>query len=192
MPLITTRAGGSASAFGGLRASVVAAPSSYESIATTTVTSATTSSVTFSSIPATYKHLQVRTLVKGSGTNYVLIRFNSDTGSNYTSHFMYGDGTGVGAATASTAQTSLYGLRASSGSQVGYGGSILDILDYTNTNKYKTTNTICGDEQNGSGFIFILSGLWLNTNAITSITLLSQSGDFDQYSSFALYGIKGA
>jgi hypothetical protein len=68
--------------------------------------------------------------------------------------------------------------------------SVLDILDYSNTNKYKTLRALDAGDSNGSGNMEILSNLWMNTAAITSITLTLDSGNFTQYSSFALYGIK--
>ena len=68
---------------------------------------------------------------------------------------------------------------------------VIDILDYANTNKYKTLRTLNGGDANGSGNIQIESGSWRNTAAITSITLTHNGSGFTQYSSFALYGIKG-
>jgi len=70
------------------------------------------------------------------------------------------------------------------------GGFIVDILDYANTNKYKTVRSLNGNDANGSGSMNLSSNVWLSTAAITSLTL-SSSSDFRQYSSFALYGIKG-
>ena len=70
---------------------------------------------------------------------------------------------------------------------------IFDILDYTNTNKNTTTRALTGNETNGTAGQAILfsSGNWRNTAAITSILIYPSSGNFSQYSSFALYGIKG-
>jgi hypothetical protein len=77
-----------------------------------------------------------------------------------------------------------------------YSASIIDILDYANTNKYKTYRALTGIDKNGSGSIQLTSGVWRNTTAITSITITPQSNtsptnQFQQYSQFALYGIKG-
>jgi hypothetical protein len=72
-----------------------------------------------------------------------------------------------------------------------FGAGIIDILDYTNTNKYKTVRSLNGVDNNGSGALALNSSLWLNTAAITNITITSDGTLFDQYSSFALYGIKG-
>jgi hypothetical protein len=169
------------------------APSgAYESIATTTLTT-TTASVTFSSIPATYTHLQVRCLMRTdravsyTATNW---RFNSDTSSNYSYHALTGDGaTATADAGASTTRYIDY-INGASSTASAFSVTVLDILDYTNTNKYKTTRILNGYDANGSGVINLFSGNWRNTNAITSITLTATSGDLVQYSSFALYGIK--
>jgi hypothetical protein len=73
-----------------------------------------------------------------------------------------------------------------------FGGFIVDILDYTSTNKNKTIRCLCGFDANGSGNLGLVSGLWRNSgSAITSLELFPQSGVIAQYSSFALYGIKG-
>jgi len=73
---------------------------SYFSIATTTLSS-TASSVTFSSIPSGYTSLQIRAMYKdvtnqGQWCQYNL-RFNSDTGSNYWTHYLAGDGSATSA-----------------------------------------------------------------------------------------------
>jgi len=75
-----------------------------------------------------------------------------------------------------------------------FGVVVIDILDYANTNKYKTTRALAGLDINAAGgFIALRSGNWRNTNAITTITLKPESSRiFAQYSQFALYGIKGA
>jgi hypothetical protein len=73
-----------------------------------------------------------------------------------------------------------------------FGTAVFDLLDYTNTSKYKTTRSLTGHDKNGSGLIVLYSGLWLNTAAVTSITVLPNTGNFNQYTSAALYGIKGA
>jgi hypothetical protein len=161
--------------------------SDFESIATTTVGSGGTSTITFSSIPSTYKHLQIRaTLFTTAGG--VNIQYNGDTGANYTYHQVYGVGSGSVLSNAGTSQTS--GYIAYNNAAGGYPTvAIADILDYQNTNKYKTHRSFAGADVNGSGgAVTYFSGLWLNTAAISSINII---GTFAQYSSFALYGIKG-
>lgn len=173
-------------------------PTSFDSIATTTVGAGGSSSITFSSIPSTYTHLQIRGISRPSeagstGAQYLYLRMNSDSGSNYARHFLYGEGSSAGtqAGASQTEIRVIYQLR--DGFTAGiYATSVIDILDYANTSKYKTTRSLGGFDANGSGYISLGSGLWMNTNAITSLTLTCEVGNFVQYSSFALYGIKGA
>ena len=163
---------------------------SYESIATVTVSSAV-SSVTFSSIPATYTHLQIRGIIQKSTAGDVAMRmsFNSDTGTNYTYHFLDGNATSaIAGGTGSDLFDVFYPISTTASM---FSGAIIDILDYANTNKYKTSRVLAETDLNGSGRFGLKSGLWMNTNAITSITLNPSSGNFSQYSQFALYGIKG-
>ncbi len=78
------------------------------------------------------------------------------------------------------------------GATNGYSTYVIDILDYKNTNKYKTVRSLNGFDQNGYAFTWFASSVWLNTNAITSLTFNSDGGNFLQYSQLALYGIKAA
>jgi hypothetical protein len=164
-------------------------PVSYESIATVTVGAGGTSSISFTSIPSTYTHLQIRTLALCSSNDLTgaVMRFNSDTGNNYSAHWLRGNGS----ATSSGNSVSIDYVVANFGASNTFPTpSVIDILDYANTNKNKTTRTNTGADLNGSGNVWFFSGLWTNTNAITSITIAPNSGNFNQYSSFALYGIK--
>lgn len=169
---------------------------SYESIATVTIGSGGASTVTFSSIPSTYQHLQLRYTAKndsGGGTSdtYNTVRFNGDSASNYAMHYLLGDGGGT-YATAVTSQTNTwFGLSPYGASNPAFGANIIDILDYANTNKNKTIRTLAGDDRNGAGSITLTSGLWMNTSAISSMVITATSFPFAEYSSFALYGIKG-
>jgi hypothetical protein len=170
----------------------------YDSISTVTVGSGGSAEVNFTSIPATYKHLQIRIFGKLSITNdpqleNVRFQFNGDTASNYTRHAFEGDGASV----TSTGNASLgqnYALlpRSFSGTTNMFGNAIVDILDYTNTNKFKTQRVFGGADFNGSGQVYLLSGVWRNTSAISSIKIFNFGAtNFLEYSSFALYGIKG-
>ena len=164
---------------------------SYESIATTTVGAGGSASVTFSSIPTTYTHLQIRGITKStSGLVSTFANFNGDSGSNYSRHQLLGDGASASAA-GDASVTSFY-TNIFTNTANNYGATIIDILDYANTNKYKTVRTLGGYDANGSGYILLRSALWQSTSAITTIALSPSGGNFDQYSQFALYGIKGA
>jgi len=176
--------------------------SSYESIATVTVGSGGQSTVTFSSIPSGFTHLQIRGILRNTantaGSLDLFMNFNGDTGTNYRAYKQIG-GTGSGSGFAAASGTSTAATNkispaafADDGNTASiYNGWICDILDYRNTNKYKVTRTLTGQDFNGSGAIRFFSGLWMSTSAITSIDLTVEGGNnFKQYTQFALYGIK--
>jgi hypothetical protein len=177
----------------------VTVSNSYESISTTTVGSGGVSSITFSSIPSTYQHLQIRAIAQASGGSSGLqdlsINFNSDTtGSNYYNHRLWGNGASASATGfAGGGGYYLYqGVVANTSSTNIFAGLVIDVLDYANTNKNKTVRSLSGTDLNGSGQVGLQSGLWINTGAVTSITVSIPSGsNINQYSQFALYGIKG-
>jgi hypothetical protein len=173
-------------------------PTDFESIATVTVGSGGSSEINFTSIPATYSHLQIRGIVRDSssltGAVATIMRFNSDSGSNYGRHDLRGDGSTVSAG-ANTPAT-LLDIYAHQGGGEGinlFSPFVIDILDYANTNKYKTVRCLAGWDQNGAGRIYFTSGLWQSSTAINAIKMYSgDSTNWAQYSHFALYGIKGA
>jgi hypothetical protein len=181
---------------------VAASTTAYESISTVTVGAGGTGSISFSSIPITYKNLQIRVLAQTNRGTYGIdeakITFNSDSGANYAYHTLYGDGS---SATSGALTSSNYMLSGSGnfGTTTGsnWGSCVTDILDYANTSKYKTLRSLGGADANGTvggigGRVSLVSGLWQNTAAISTITLVPANGSsFSQYSSFALYGIKG-
>lgn len=168
---------------------------SYDSLATVTVPSGGSTSVTFSGIPSGYRHLQLRTSARdnaGAGTvTYIKVNFNNDTANNYAYHRVFGDGSSVTADSGtSIAQTyANFALANSSTTQI-MGAAIIDVLDYASLTKNKTIRTLAGADQNGSGRVGLSSGLWMSTSAVTSIKLVADNGTFGQYSQFALYGIK--
>jgi hypothetical protein len=166
-------------------------------LATVSLTSAQ-STVTFSDIPSNYTHLQLRYIARDTTAAVdvvgVVLRFNSDSGANYTRHYLLGDGGSVYAG-AGTSRTSINGGLALSGGGPAsvFAVGVIDILDYANTNKYKTYRVLSGVDNNGTspvGYFDFESALWLSTSAVNSITMTLSSGNYAQYSHFALYGIK--
>ena len=176
---------------------VAASTNSYESIMTTTVGSGGSASVTFSSIPATYKHLQIRALMSdtGTGSASMTTQFNGDTGANYATHILIGNGSAASSA-AITSDTKTFTGYFYQGTNT-FGAAIVDILDYANTNKYKTTRALSGFDTNGTvsgygGRAALISGNWRSTSAITSITFtVDNAANYSANSKFSLYGIKG-
>jgi hypothetical protein len=174
----------------------------FESIATVTV-SGSRSTVTFSSIPQTYQHLQLRGITPFDiRDGSFVIRFNGDTtSSNYRWHWLYGQGSSALAFTPVAAPPGIeigYDTNINTNSQIGK-AMIADILDYSSTAKNKTLRSLCGVDVNGSGNVEVASGLWAQTSAITSITIqhngnLSPSG-YGTYglavgTTLALYGVR--
>lgn len=160
----------------------------YDALGVVTVPSGGLSTITFSAIPSTYKHLQIRTSFTGSSVVNPQIRFNSDSGSNYSWHHLYGDGTNAYSNGLAT-QSFMYFSYLPNTSYPA--ATITDILDYASITKNKTVRTLSGSDANGSGEIALWSGSWQNSStAINSITLLNNGGNFNQNSVFALYGVK--
>jgi hypothetical protein len=170
------------------------APSgAYDSIATVTVGAGGSSSISFSSIPSTYTHLQIRGIGSLTSDNESRIQINGDTGSNYAWHQLLGNFV-VSGSVLSNAGTSVTFMKGAV-SYDQFSPFVFDILDYANTNKYKTIRTLSGTNNNSAGtnsYVRFSSGLWMNTAAISSVTIFPASGNFAQYSQLALYGIKGA
>ena len=177
-----------------LGAGGAAAVGDYDCIAFSTVGAGGASFFDFTSIPATYTHLQLRLMTKSSfaGTPSALfIQFNNNTGANYAQHGLYGDGASPFSYAVTSATATGGGYTAASAVSNTFGVAIADILDYKDTNKYKTMRLMSGADFNGSGQIRMVSGLWQNTAAITSIKVYdANGGNLSQYSSGALYGIK--
>ena len=160
---------------------------SYDSIATVPVGAGGATNIAFTSIPQTYRHLQIRATPKVAAAVNMYYKLNSDaTGTNYAYHYLYGDG---------ATPTAGSGVSLSVTGYVGYisqtqpAAFVMDILDYTNTKKNKTVRSLMGVDANGSGNIIFASSLWMNTAAVTQIDITSVQ-TIQQYSSFALYGVK--
>jgi hypothetical protein len=160
--------------------------SSFESIATVTTGAG---DVSFTSIPSTYKHLQLRySIVTTNAAGVLGLRFNSDTGNNYVFHKLYGDGTNAGAA--GYAATSYMGIDYQGFVATYPNVGIIDFVDYASTTKNKTVRSLSGADKNAAGGnVKLSSGLWMSTAAITQIDTALQSGNTTV--SWALYGIKG-
>lgn len=171
------------------------AATDFESIATVTVGAGGAANVEFSSIPSTYQHLQIRGIVRSSAASAsqnTLLRLNTDTAANYSTHYLTGNGT-TAASGAEANSTYIYAgaLPAANTASGRFEAFVIDILDYKDTNKYTTVRTLAGWDANGTGLVALWSGSWRNTAAVNAIRLLPNTGNFIEYSSIALYGIKG-
>ena len=166
------------------------AGATYEPIATAAINGVST--YTFSSISGSYTDLKlITTAIVGSAGDYLRIRFNGDTATNYSSTGLRGNGS---AATSSrfTSQTGIYLGTAKGGSTTRPLLSIANIFSYAGS-----TNKSClleySNDQNGDGSVERHVGLWSSTAAITSITVYSDGAfNFAAGSTATLYGIKAA
>jgi len=171
---------------------------SDEDILAEEVLTGTQSSVTFSSLgdyAADYQHLQIRmTLRNDLSTNEAqsFIKFNGDTGSNYTYHYLLGNGSSVSSGSSTSRQLTWAGTSAgnTAGTNV-FSASIIDILDPFETTKYTTTRVFSGIAS-PTNVVFLNSGVWMNTAALTSIELRPQvsSNNWVSGSRFTLIGLK--
>ena len=160
-------------------------------------------SISFTSIPQTYKHLQIRGTVhdnyatdKAPNTGFDLnFQFNSDSATNYSNHYLYGNGsTAVAAGAANSSIINLPGTNQISTANY-VSALIIDVQDYANTSKYKTVRTFCGADANGTGTtnraVALNSGSWRSTSAVTTIQIFAWGTGFQTGTTFALYGMVG-
>jgi hypothetical protein len=169
--------------------------SSFDAIDTYTFPNASLNSVTFSSIPQTYQHLIV--VFQGAGTinDGTRMRFNGDSGSNQYFGVVLADGSGTSMNTypgsLGTGISDLFSLLGNtygaSQSTAGY----CYINDYSSTLKYKTATTHQSNlNSSNQGSVGFGTGSWLSTAAITSLTLVARTQNFDTGSTISLFGIK--
>ena len=133
----------------------------------------------------------MRNTSTGTGEQSNLITINSDTGANYATHRLTGNGSAAGAQSYTSGTAIVPYFNPSNGNAASiYGVYVIDFLDYANTSKAKTMRLLGGSDFNGSGTVGLISGAWFNNTALSSITFTSGGGNWTTDTSFALYGIK--
>lgn len=169
---------------------------SYDALGVVTVGAGGASTVTFNSIPSTYQHLQIRWIARNANNSPFLgsglfLTMNSDTSSTYWNHGLYGTGSATGAFSQSnTGYMNIVEAISNDATANVFSSGVLDILDYANTNKNKTVRSLFGVDRNGGGNVSLYSASWTNTSAINALTFTPQTSPFQQYTQFALYGVK--
>lgn len=167
----------------------------YEPIATTTLT-AGTASVTFSNIPQTYTDLVLvaNIRISGTGGEGIGIRFNNDSGSNYSYTRVFASTSAVSDVGTNLTSTDGGYFPGSDSSSSLFDPGIYQIMNYSNTTTNKMVITRWNNNQNpGTTHVGFNAGLWRSTAAITSVTLAKDGGKtFVSGCSFTLYGIKAA
>lgn len=171
-------------------------PSSFDLLESQVLTSSS-ASVTFTGLDSytDYKHLQVRAVCRNNTTSsgWVVMRANADSGANYVHGYLYADGVSV----ANYGNTGMTVLRVghvipSDGIANNFAPFVLDIFDFSNTNKYMTIRSLEGlhDGTGASNVLTLSSGAWLNTAAVTSLTFTPPAGDFETGTRISIYGVK--
>jgi hypothetical protein len=163
----------------------------YDSIATASGTGSS-NTITFSSIPSNYKHLQVRAFSLATSTpDWISLRINGDTTTaNYRMHRIYGTGTSaVSQAIQGGTYTPIELMLGGSTTQPSV--CIMDFIDYSNTNKNTTMKALNSWDTNGGGQLTFSSILWQNTAVVNELHFRIYSSNFNSTTRFALYGIKG-
>ena len=164
----------------------MAAGNTYTPIATVSPSGAST--ITFSSIPATYTDLHI--VVAGAvaaGSQDFWLQFNGDTATNYSRTALSGDGTNA----ASMRESSVNSVYIERYSYLTTGQSVhtVDVMNYANTTTYKT---LLARSSNAAVGTSLINGLWRSTSAITSIVLTLSGSTFASGSSATLYGVLAA
>jgi hypothetical protein len=160
-------------------------------IAGQTVGAGGVTNLEFTDIPQTFTHLQLRIFGRSTlsaSLDNLSMYFNNDTGNNYATHFVSGNGSSASSG-AFTSQPRFYIpslFPAATSAQ--FAATVIDVLDYTNTTKNKTVRTLTGFDANGSGAVSLVSGLWLSTAAITRFNC-ETSASIAQFSRIDLYGL---
>lgn len=169
----------------------------FESIATYVVSGSAQTTVSFSSIPQTYKHLQIRVMTRddrGTTVNNQHLQLNGVSTTDYSNASIFSTGSGSMNVYRDVSQQKTDYMYQPSNSMTSnlYATAVYDILDYSSTTKNKTIKYLGGYSNNGSGHLsWNVSGLFLTT-AVSSLSFTNSSGaGYVNYSHFALYGIKG-
>lgn len=167
---------------------------SFESIQTATVGSGGQDIVEFTSIPQTFKHLQIRFMFKNNDTgsfNNSPMRFNNAS-SGYFEHYLTSDTAinATGGANLGAFNTIIWAASTNLNANV-FSAGVVEILDYSSTSKTKVVRSYGGGNNNTSGILWLHSGLFNSQDAVSSIQVDIGGQMVSEHSQFALYGIKG-
>lgn len=186
----------------GILASSGGKAGAYDLLETTVLANNSTQSISFTGLSSysDYKHLQLRGVIqtqRSSAQDVGVMRFNSDTGSNYTWHWLTGNGSSVasqGFSSRTYTRIDKVATNYFSGGSSAWTPIVIDILDFSNTSKNKTVRIFYGHPftAGGSQVIELASSVWMSTSAITSLSIdFTLSGsNYSAGSRLSLYGVK--
>jgi hypothetical protein len=164
----------------------------FTKIASVTVGSGGAASIDFTSIPSTYTDLVVkhsnRYTSNGDASSY--LRFNSDSGNNYSRKILFGDGGSAGSSQGSSLNLGYAGAVGLSTFTVNtFSSNDVYIPNYAGSTQKSWSVDGVSETNAATAYILYAANLWTSTSAITSITLLPPGGTFVQYTTATLYGI---
>jgi hypothetical protein len=168
----------------------------FTKIAAVTVGSGGASSIDFTSIPSTYTDLCVKLsgrLTSAAVTQTLTIQFNGST-SSYSTVQVRGNGTAASSVSnaSGTDEINLGELTAATGTSNTFGSVDLYVPNYAGSSNKSISADAVSENNATLAWSMLTAGLWSNTSAITSIKFLPTGGDFAQYSTATLYGIKNS
>jgi hypothetical protein len=169
----------------------------YEAIATVTVGSGGAANIEFTSIPQTYTDICIKLSARSdraSWLDYLYVRFNGSSATNYSDRYILGYGTTVESAShSSAAQLYMVAITGDTATASTFGNGEIYIPNYAgSTNKSVSTDLVLENNSASNNSLSLNAGLWSQTAAISSVTLSNQYGNFVQYSTATLYGIKNS
>jgi hypothetical protein len=167
----------------------------FELIASSTVGSGGAASIDFTSIPSTYTDLVVKCSIRdttGGVGAYLYLRFNNDSGSNYSSKTIEGNGSAANSYS-NTSQTKMLFWNTNGGGATSntFGNAELYVPNYLSSNQKSVSMDTVAETNATVQYMDLVAGIWTGTSAINQLTLLPDAG-FAQYSTAYLYGVKNA
>jgi hypothetical protein len=168
----------------------------YEAIATVTVGAGGASNIEFTSIPATFTDLLVKVSARSSdsGDNAFGLRFNGSSTAAYSMRRLWGNGSGAfsGLSTSVNNMEGILAVNPSGSTASTFGNAEIYIPNYTSSNNKSVSIDAVNENNATTAYAELYAGLWSNTSAITQVTLGYMTGNFVQYSTATLYGIKNS
>lgn len=170
-------------------------PTTYKLISKVTVGAGGAASIDFTSIPATYTDLVVLLSARsnrGADSDPINLEFNGST-TNDTSRDLEGDGSSAYSGTAGGSQTEIARIPGSNATASTFGNALIYVPNYLSSNNKSSSGDAVTENNGTTAFAKLVAGLWSDSAAITSVKLISQTGNsFVQHSTARLYGIKNS
>jgi hypothetical protein len=166
----------------------------WTAIASTTVGAGGAATVTFSSIPQTYKNLLIKVSARNTrSAGEAELRWTvNGSATSYANRLLQGNGSTISGGTTGTVYFYSGEISAATATASVFGSADIYIPNYTGGN-YKSVSADTASENNAtSAYTTLTNGLWSNTAAITSIAFYYSAGDWAQYSTFTLFGINNS